>query len=199
RVEGYYKNYQNLIRYNAPELKDATDLDNGGHGYARGVEFFFRDQQTVKMGDYWVSYSFLDSKRLYKGYPEAARPSFASAHNLSLVYKQMINPIKTYIGATFSYTSGRPYHNPNLEGFQQSSTRSIIDLSFSASYLTKIKGHSTILHVACNNLLGIDKVYGYRFAANPGPDGYYAALPVVPGAKRFALAALLISISDEKK
>ncbi|MBA9079280.1 TonB-dependent receptor [Rufibacter quisquiliarum] len=199
RVEGYYKSYQHLIRYNAPELKDATDLNNGGHGYARGVEFFFRDQQTVKMGDYWISYSYLDSKRLYKGYPVAATPGFASAHNLSLVYKQMINPIKTYVGTTFSYTSGRPFHNPNLEGFQQSRTKSLFDLSLSASYLTTLKGHATILHVACNNLLGIDNVYGYRFAANPGPDGQYASLPVVPGAKRFALVALLVSINDAKK
>ncbi|GGK75883.1 TonB-dependent receptor domain-containing protein [Rufibacter glacialis] len=78
RVEGYYKDYRNLVRYNAPQLLQATEITNGGHGYARGVEIFWRDQKTVKGADYWVSYSLLGSKRLYKGYPVAARPGFAS-------------------------------------------------------------------------------------------------------------------------
>jgi vitamin B12 transporter len=196
RVEGYHKQYQNLIRFNAPELLNATQINNGGHGYARGVEFFFRDQETIKRGDYWISYSFLDSKRLYKGYPELARPSFASTHNLNLVYKQMIDPIKTYVGTTFSYTSGRPFHNPNQEGFMQGRTKNYLDLSVSASYLTTIKGHNVILHGACNNLLGFNNVFGYRYAARPGQDGQFASQPILPGAKRFALVALLISIND---
>ncbi|AMM51125.1 hypothetical protein TH61_07935 [Rufibacter sp. DG15C] len=196
RVEGYHKQYQNLIRYNAPELQNATQITNGGHGYARGVEFFFRDQETIKKGDYWISYSFLDSKRLYKGYPELARPSFASSHNLSLVYKQMIDPIKTYVGTTFSYTSGRPFHNPNQEGFMQGRTKSYLDLSVSASYLTTIKGHNVILHGACNNMLGFNNVFGYRYAATPGQDGKFASQPILPDAKRFALVALLISLHD---
>ncbi|RNI30189.1 TonB-dependent receptor [Rufibacter immobilis] len=199
RVEGYYKQYRHLIRYNATNLLDATEITNGGHGYARGVEFFFRDQESIKLGDYWISYSLLDTKRLYKGFPEAARPSFASTHNLSLVYKQMVKPIKTYVGTTFSYTSGRPYHNPNLEGFQRSRTKHYLDLSLSASYLTSFKGHSTIVHVACNNLLGFNNVFGYRYATTPNAEGQYDRQPVVPGAKRFALLALLISINDGKK
>ncbi|WP_192822279.1 TonB-dependent receptor [Rufibacter sp. LB8] len=198
RIEGYYKDYQHLIKYNALQLRDASAITNGGHGYARGVEVFWRDQQTLKGADYWVSYSLLDSKRLYKGYPVAAQPGFASTHNVNLVYKQMIFPIKTYVGFTYSYTSGRPYHNPNLEGFMQSQTKNYQDLSFSASYLTTFKGHSTILHVACTNLLGRENVFGYRYAASPDANGSYAFQPVVPGAKRFAVIALMFSINDRK-
>jgi vitamin B12 transporter len=199
RVEGYYKEYRNLIRYNAPLLQQATEMTNGGHGYARGVEIFWRDQKTLKGADYWVSYSLLGSKRLYKGYPVAAQPGFASTHNVNLVYKQMIFPIKTYVGATASYTSGRPFHNPNLEGFQQSHTKSYQDLSLNASYLTTLRGHSLILHASCNNLLGRENVFGYRYASAPDAAGVFASQPVEPGAKRFALVALLLSINDAKK
>ncbi|KAA6433284.1 hypothetical protein ACD591_06375 [Rufibacter glacialis] len=110
----------------------------------------------------------------------------------------MIFPIKTYVGVTASYTSGRPYHNPNLEGFQQSRTRSYQDLSLNASYLTTLKGYSTILHVSCSNLLGRENVFGYRYASSPDASGAFAAQPVEPGAKRFVLVALLISINDAK-
>ncbi|WP_210463020.1 TonB-dependent receptor [Rufibacter roseolus] len=199
RVEGYYKRYQNLVRYNALQLQNATEFNSHGHGYARGVEVFWRDQKSIRHGDYWVSYSLLDTRRLYKGFPKEARPSFASTHNLSLVYKQMVNPIKTYVGTTFSYTSGRPYHNPNQEGFQQNTTKNYLDLSLNASFLTSIKGHSTILHASCTNLLGFNNVFGYRYSTTPDAQGQFAVQPIVPGAKRFALLALLISVNDGKE
>lgn len=199
RVEGYYKQYQHLVRYNTEDVNKATEFNNAGNGYARGIELFFRDQQTVKGGVYWVSYSFLDSKRLYKHYPVAAQPGFASTHNLSVVYKQMINPIKTYLGTTFSYTSGRPYNNPNEELFQNGRTKSYLDLSLNASYLTNIKSHYTIVYLSCTNLLGFNNVFGYRYASAPDANGHYASQPVLPGAKRSVVVALLISINDAKK
>ena len=42
-------------------------------------------------------------------------PPFASAHNLSLVYKQFITPLSTFAGMTYSFASGRPYDDKNSQ------------------------------------------------------------------------------------
>jgi hypothetical protein len=59
RIEGFYKAYKSLIKYN-DDL-----LTNNGNGYAKGIELFWRDNETLKGVDYWISYSFLDTKRNY--------------------------------------------------------------------------------------------------------------------------------------
>jgi len=88
------------------------DTSNGGTGYARGFDVFFRDKKTIKHADYWISYSFLDSKRDYLYYPAAATPPFAAMHTLSVVYKQYIPKINTSVSATYVFATGRTYLNP---------------------------------------------------------------------------------------
>lgn len=83
RVETYYKKYTDLVKFGNPEQ---TIINNKGNGYARGAEVFWRDSKTVKNVDYWVSYSFLDTKRNYLNYPYEAMPTYASKHNFSVVY-----------------------------------------------------------------------------------------------------------------
>ena len=43
----------------------------------KGVELFWRDKKSLKNIDYWVSYSYLDSKRDYLNYTESLFPNFA--------------------------------------------------------------------------------------------------------------------------
>ncbi|MBM3456407.1 MAG: hypothetical protein FJX80_14925, partial [Bacteroidetes bacterium] len=49
---------------------------------------FWRDRKTIKGLDYWVSYSFLNTKRLYLNYPISAQPTFAATHTSSVVLKK---------------------------------------------------------------------------------------------------------------
>jgi hypothetical protein len=62
RVEGFYKKYEDLV-------KTYPDYNNSGTGFAKGVELFLRDKKTFKNLDYWISYSYLDTKRDYLNYP----------------------------------------------------------------------------------------------------------------------------------
>jgi len=80
RVEAFYKKYDNLI-------KTFPTYNNTGNGYAQGVEVFWRDKRSIKGFDYWVSYSYLDTKRDYLNYPQQLQPSFATGHTLSIVTK----------------------------------------------------------------------------------------------------------------
>lgn len=87
RIELYDKEYHDLVK-NIPNLQN--NYNNLGTGYARGIDIFWRDKKTIPLADYWISYSFLDTKRDYHDFPIEATPSFAAKHNLSFVYKHWV-------------------------------------------------------------------------------------------------------------
>jgi hypothetical protein len=197
RIEGYYKQYNNLVRYNPAQPYLPGSYNNSGNGYARGIDIFWRDRKSIKNGDYWISYSLLDTRRNYKDYPQEAIPAFASKHNLAIVYKHFIPKLQTQAGATYSFASGRPYHNPNHEGFNQSRTPNYHDLSLNLSYLTNLWGNFTVIYVSATNLLGSNHVFGYRYANSPDETGNYSSLEVGPPAKRFLFAGAFINFGGK--
>ena len=194
RAEAYYKNYNHLVT-SARFTEDQPITDNGGYGYARGFELFWRDSKSLKNVDYWLSYSFLDTERKYGIFPYPVMPYYASAHNLSLVYKHFVIPIRTQVGATFSVTSGRPYTDPNTGAFNSRMTPAYKDLSINASYLMK---PNMILHASITNVPGFDNIFGYRYNAIPNEEGLYESTPIVPQARRFVFIGLFITISKDK-
>jgi hypothetical protein len=192
RVETYYKKYSSLVKYSAMPF---TLPDNTGEGFARGVEFFWRDSKSLKNVDYWVSYSFLDTERDYLAFPHAAVPDFASKHNFSVVYKHFITAIKSQFGMTYSFTSGRPYYNPNVEDFNTSRTPAYHDVSANIAYLPK---NWLIIYASCTNLLGRDNIFSYDFARTPDATGVYAGRAVRQAASRFVFLGVFITISKNK-
>lgn len=192
RIEGYYKTYRHLTKSEGP----GRPANSTGNGYARGVDVFFRDKKTIRNGDYWVSYSWLDTRRDYRDFPAQAVPDFAAAHNLSVVYKHWFPRINTAFGATYAFQSPRPYQDPNLPGFNQGRTPAYHDLSVSASYLFNLRGHFTILYVSATNLPGFRQTFGYQFGPEPGADGSYPSRAIVPPAKRFLFAGLFINFGQ---
>lgn len=165
RIEAYYKQYDKLVKNN----QDFTQptINNNGYGFARGVELFWRDKSTFKNVDYWVSYSFLDTERDFQNFPELAAPRFAANHTLSVVYKQYFSNIHSYVGLTYTFSSGRPYYNPNNEQFHKDITPAYHNLSLTYTYITSVFDHFTILFASVNNVLGVKNVFGYRYS----PDG----------------------------
>lgn len=192
RVEAYYKKYSSLVKFAGG---DPNVLTNGGSGYARGVEVFWRDNKSIKNVDYWISYSFLDTERDYLAFPYAAMPSFASKHNFSAVYKHFITSLKTQLGITYSFSSGRPYYNPNVETFNSDRTPFYQDLSANISYLPK---SWLIVYASCTNLLGRNNIFGYEYATTPGADGVYASRAIRQAAPRFMFVGVFITLSKNK-
>lgn len=193
RVEGYYKHYSDLVKYDPEKLFEPGSYLNSGTGFARGVDFFWRDRKSIKNADYWISYSLLDTRRNYRDYSELAAPTFASKHNLAVVYKHFVPAMQTQLGATYSFASGRPYHNPNQPGFNQGRTSAYHDLSFNASYQTNLWGNFTVLYVSATNLLGTEQVFGYRYTSTPNEAGTLNRMSVEPPAKRVLFAGLFIN------
>ncbi|NJN43117.1 MAG: TonB-dependent receptor, partial [Flammeovirgaceae bacterium] len=145
--------------------------------------------------DYWISYSYLDTERDYLNYPGSYVPTFASKHNFSFVYKHFITTLKSQLGITYSYTSSRPYNNPNEVDFNSGRTPYYMDLSANISFLPK---PYLIIHLSCTNLLGRDNIFGYQYSAVPDANGYYPGKPIEQPAKRFLFLGVFITLSKNK-
>jgi outer membrane receptor for ferrienterochelin and colicin len=194
RMESYYKQYRSLISYeylNSPKPESYT---TDGKGFARGIDLFYRDTESIKNGDFWVSYAYVDAKRRYKDYPVSTQADYLSPHTFALVYKQYFNIVHTQFGFSYNYSSGKKYNNPNESQFMSGRLAGIHDLSFSFSYLTTIFGQQAILHGSVSNLLGFDYLYGYRFASRANDDGIFRSRPIEPMAKRMLFCGLFINM-----
>jgi vitamin B12 transporter len=191
RSELYQKNYRSLVKTNA-EL-----LNNLGGGYARGLDLFWRDTKTIKNGDYYLSYSYLDTKREQQDAPGLVMPTFAAKHNLSLVYKHWMPKVQSILSASYAFQSGRPYNDPNSKGFNTGRTQAFHDLSLTWAYLTNIRNNFTVVYLAANNVPGFKQVSGYRFAQRPEANGRYYGSPILPPAKRFVFLGLIVTIGEK--
>lgn len=194
RSEVYYKKYDQLVTIDQVN-SGSPSLDNAGNGDAKGFELFWRDSKSLKGVDYWISYSYLDTKRKYGVFPYQVMPYYASTHNLSIVYKQFISAIKSQIGWTYSFASGRPYTDPNTEKFNSKLTKNYNDFSINYSYLVK---PNMIIHASMSNVLGFNNVFGYQYNSEPNNQGVYESIPIDPQAKRFVFVGFFITISKDK-
>jgi hypothetical protein len=190
RVETYYKTYSDLVKFSDPAAST-----NSGSGFARGFELFWRDNQSLKNTDFWLSYSFLDTKRNYLNYPVSSVPAFASTHNFSAVYKYFIPDLKSQLGVTYSFASGRAYNDPNSAAFNSGRTPAYHDLSMNVSYLPK---PYVIIHLSCTNVPGRDNVFGYEYGTQMNEDGTYNSRAMRQPAKRFLFLGIFITLSKEK-
>ncbi|PHK30971.1 TonB-dependent receptor, partial [Nostoc linckia z16] len=154
------------------------------------------DNKTVKNVDYWISYSYIDSERDYKNYAYGVTPSYIAKHNFSIVGKYWINSLRSQLGVTYSYNSGRPYNDPNQQDFMAGMTKSYNNLSLSWAYLLS---QQKILYFSVSNVLGSDNVFGYNYANNPDANGVYPRQAVTQPANRFFFVGFFWTISSDKK
>jgi hypothetical protein len=194
RAETFYKTYNNLSTYNGTDLAPVNIRQNGS-GYARGADFFYRDKKSFKNTDFWITYSFVDSKRRFSIYETKVQPSFAPKHNGSVVIKHFVSALKSQLGTSWSWNNGYTYNDPNVAGEMQRKTKAYSDLSISWSYLPR---PSIILHAACSNVLGRNNVFGYKYAAHLDEAGSFSRIPVGQGATRMVFIGLFITFSHDK-
>ncbi len=194
RAEAYLKDYNQLVKYSSWYNTNAAEYNNQGYGTARGLDIFWRDSESMLNTDYWISYSYLNTSRNYQDFPESAIPAFASAHNLSVVYKRFLARLKTFVGATYSFASGRPYDDLNSPGFMDGRTKSYNDISLSLTYICGLLGKECIIHLSITNLVGFDNVFGYRYAATPDESGLFPSQAIVPTTGTQAMLLFMISL-----
>ena len=175
RIELFQKKYSNLIIKN--EIQDSCSsnqnicqysLSNDGFGYSKGIEFFWRSNQ-VKDGlgtDIWIAYSFLDSKRKFKQYYDSQiRPSFASEHKITFVYKNTFD-LKKQKGRfntslAMTATSGFPYYDPYNN--VQFTSKPYLSFDIGGSYLPEIDDGFLVVFFNISNPLGYRNNYGLEY------------------------------------
>ena len=195
RAEAYYKNYDDLVKYDTELAMFNTSYTNDGSAYATGLDLFWRDNKSFKNLDYWVSYSYLDTERDYQNFSEAATPSFANTHNLSVVGKYWIDDWKSQIGVTYAFASGRTYTNPNLGGFLNQKTKNFNSVSMNWAYLIS---QQKILYLSVNNVLGTQNITGYQYANTPNANGVFERRALKPAADSFFFIGFFWTISENK-
>jgi len=196
RAEAYYKKYADLVKYDTNLATYDSNYNNMGSGYAKGIDLFWRDNTNIKNLEYWISYSYIDTERNYKNYPTQVTPNFVADHSLSIVAKYWIGEWKSQMGLTNSFSSGRPYNNPNESIFMNGKTKAYNNLSFSWAYLLS---QQKILYFSVSNVLGTSNVYGYDYANTPDANGVFKSKAVTPTADRFFFVGFFWTISKDKK
>jgi vitamin B12 transporter len=205
RIEAFYKKYDELTKTFASKGSNIIDsVGGGGYGHAKGIELFWRDRKTLKNVDYWISYSYLDTKRDYLNYPYAIQPNFAAKHTASLVVKKFVTKMKTQFNASYSFATGRPYYNirydANSTSFKitdEGKTIPYHSMSFSVNYLPNIgkpgTKNFTVWVFSVNNVIGNKQVFGYNYSA----DGTHKD-PVLPTSKRFFFLGCFMSFGIDR-
>ncbi len=196
RTEIYEKDYSKLVKYDSKFINFNSSFDNSGTGYARGIDIFWRDGKNIKNLEYWVSYSYIDSKRDYKNFPNAVTPSFIADHSLTIVAKYWVQKWKSQISLTNTYTTGRPYNNPNETVFMNSKTKDYHNLSMSWAYLLSTQ---KILYFSMSNVLGAQNIFGYEYTNTKDANNTYQSKAIIPPADRFLFLGFFWTISSDKK
>lgn len=203
RVEAFYKKYDNLIKTSTVNGRDIASSNNG-FGDASGFEFFWRDKKNVKNLDYWVSYSFLNTKRDFLNFPTAITPNFAAKHTASLVMKKFVTKLKTNVNLSYNYASGRPYYNiqfdPNANKTYFADRGRIPDyhnVSFALNYLPGIGKKNpkafAVYVLSVSNIFNIKQVYGYNYSANG-----MRRQELVPPSRMFVFIGAFISFGVDR-
>ncbi|NMR33554.1 TonB-dependent receptor [Chryseobacterium aquaticum] len=208
RFEAFYKKYDELIKTQSinpnsnQNQQIQTAFNNNGNGFAKGIELFWRDKKTFENIDYWISYSFLDSKRDFLNYPFSLKPNFASEHTISAVAKRFIPKWKTGINLSYTYAKGRPFYDivtqNNMNIIRtEGKLKDYNALNLSFNYLPNLGKKDakafTILVLSISNVLGTKNVYGYNFSQNGNRSS-----AVVPPVNTFVFVGMFISFGVDK-
>jgi hypothetical protein len=201
RAEVFYKKYHGLVKTAFTANREAA-INNNGFGDAKGIEFFWRDKKTIKNLDYWISYSYLDTKRDFLNFPFAITPNFAAKHTSSLVIKKFVQSLKMNFNTAYNFASGRPYYNISFDGSEYKFTdRGTIpayhNVSFAINYLPFIGKQNpksyTVWVLQVSNIFNLKQTYGYQYSYNG-----YRKEAIVPTSRMFVFVGAFISFGLDR-
>jgi vitamin B12 transporter len=201
RTEVFYKKYDDLIKTRLQNFQPIA-IGNAGFGDARGVEVFWRDKKTIPNLDYWISYSYLDTKRDYLNFPFAIQPNFAARHTGSVVMKRFVTQMKTQFNFAYNYASGRPYYfiAPDQNGYKftdRGTTQDYHNVSLSVNYLPNIGNTKSkmfaVYILSVSNIFGFDQIFNYQYSYNG-----YRKEAIRPPARVFVFVGAFISFGIDR-
>lgn len=190
RTEIYYKDYRRLIS----TLGGDTTMN--GNGYVKGLELFWKQKFKEKEFEYWLSYTYLDSKRQFAGYPQLTQPDFVSNHSFSAVVKRYFSQLSMHMAFTYNFESGKPYYNPNrtLKEFLTDKTIDFHNFNTSLAYVRSIGKVHSIFVCTISNVFNNRQIFGYRYSR----IDTNRRQPLTPMASRFIFLGAFFSLGIDK-
>jgi len=154
--------------------------------------------------DYWISYSFLDTKRDYLNFPQTMEPNFVAKHTASLVVKKFVTKLKMNINASYNFATGRPYYQLKYDNSQNKyivgdagRTIPYNNLGFSVNYLPSIGKKDaksfSVWVLSISNLLGQEQIFNYNYGMINGTKQ-----AIRPTSKRFVYIGWFISFGIDQ-
>lgn len=203
RAELFYKKYDGLVKTAGPTGMESA-VSNDGFGDAKGFELFWRDKKSVKDLDYWISYSFLDTKRDFLNFPFAVQPNFAARHTASVVAKKFVGKLKSNFNISYNYASGRPYYfirannqTGKTEFLDRGNTIPYHNVSLSVNYLPNIGSKDAKLFgvyvFSVSNVFNSDQVFGYQYSFSG-----HRKEAIVPPARVFVFVGAFLSFGVDR-
>jgi hypothetical protein len=169
----YHKQYSRL-----PQQLSYNHYNSRGYGFAYGFDSELKYQSEKIRG--WLSYCYLESKRLWKDFTQLSPSPFAITHSLTLITTMELNN-SWQVGCNFKTATGRPftpiigaaydneheiyipqYDNPNSQRFPP-----YYRLDFRLLYLkTLFEDMFTVFYLEAMNLLNIANTFDYSYTAD---------------------------------
>jgi hypothetical protein len=203
RAEVFYKKYDDLVKTTITQDNFQLPTSNQGFGDAKGVEIFWRDKKTIKNFDYWISYSFLDTRRDFLNFPSAIQPNFAAKHTASLVMKKFVTKYKMQFNAAYNYASGRPYYfiapqsGGSFKFTDRGTTPDYHNVSLSVNYLPNVgkqNAKTFIVYVfSVSNVFGFEQVFNYQYSYNGARKE-----AIVPPSRTFVFLGAFLSFGIDR-
>lgn len=158
----YSKIYRNLITYDEGEVY-YRNIENNGYGFARGLDVFWKN--NAGMFEYWITYSFTDTKRLYRSYTKSRMPDNISANMLKIDLKYWVGELKTMFGTGYDIESGSfsEYRVGDRSIVKKTPLRNSLTINISS-----LPANNLIIHFSVQNILGSENIYGYAGSSITG-------------------------------
>jgi hypothetical protein len=189
RAEVYYKDYRRL-------LSTVPDTTMHGYGYAKGIDLFWKSRFLQDKFEYWISYSYVGSKRKFSYYPIYTQPDFVANNSLSVVVKRFFSKLSMHAALSYGYETGRPYYNPNRPDglFLSDRTPSYQSLDASVAYVRTIRKCFSIFVLTVTNTLNNNQIFGYTYS----DIDYSHRIAQTPLARRFIYLGAFFSLGIDR-
>lgn len=171
RVEGYYKDYSNLV------LADKNDFvyRSDGKGFVKGVDVFFKTKISNKFTG-WISYAYSDSRRKQYSSQIMTASNYDITHNLNVVGSYNLTD-RIVFGLTYKISTGKPYtpvtgseyiklmevYKPYYGQVNSARFPSYSRLDMNAQYIFSLFGKFAVGVLALNNIFNEKNIYDYTY------------------------------------
>ncbi len=171
RVEGYYKDYKNLVLLN----QNTFQYYSKGKGFAKGVDVFLKSRITNKYST-WISYAYTDSKRSQYNSQKEVSANYDITHSLTFVAIYNITDFMT-TGLTYRVSTGKPFtpvsgsvfdsannvYQPIYEDVNSGRFPTYNRLDVNLQYLFSLFGRFAVAVFSINNILNQKNLYEYTY------------------------------------